>query len=290
MCRIDFISIKKLSCREVEKPLPNTMKELLKVSVLAAVKAGKKILEVYEQDFSVETKSDNSPLTIADKHSHEVIKEALTSTGFPLLSEEGKALEYNDRNNWETFWLVDPLDGTKEFIKKNGEFTVNIALVKKGAPILGVVYVPVTGVLYYGAEGIGSFSTTVSEDLSADNIDNILKSATPLPAAQQPAIYTVVASRSHNTPETEAFIDEKRKEHGEVNLISSGSSLKLCLVAEGKAQVYPRLAPTMEWDTAAGHAVAKFAGCTVYNYETKKEVVYNKENLLNPWFVVERVQ
>jgi 3'(2'), 5'-bisphosphate nucleotidase len=228
-------------------------------------------------------------LTIADKQSHEVIKKALATTGFPLLSEEGKELEYNDRNNWETFWLVDPLDGTKEFIKKNGEFTVNIALVKKGAPVLGVVYVPVTGVLYFGAEGVGSFYTTISDNLSDENINDILESAKHLPDAQQPAVYTVVASRSHNTPETEAFIEEKRKEHGEVNLISSGSSLKLCLVAEGKAQVYPRLAPTMEWDTAAGHAVAKFAGCNVYNYETKREVVYNKENLLNPWFVVERV-
>ena len=266
------------------------MKELLNVSVLAAVEAGKKILEVYAQDFTVETKSDNSPLTIADKHSHEVIKKALATTGFPVLSEEGKELEYNDRNNWETFWLVDPLDGTKEFIKKNGEFTVNIALVKKGTPILGVVYVPVTGVLYYGAEGMGSFCTTVSESLSVANVESILASAKHLPDASQPAVYTVVASRSHNTAETEAFIEEKRKEHGEVNLISSGSSLKLCLVAEGKAQVYPRLAPTMEWDTAAGHAVAKFAGCIVYNYETKQEVVYNKENLLNPWFVVERVK
>lgn len=274
----------------MKNELTKNMKELLNVSVLAAVEAGKKILEVYEQDFSVETKADNSPLTIADKHSHEVIKEALKATGFPLLSEEGKELEYNDRNNWETFWLVDPLDGTKEFIKKNGEFTVNIALVKKGKPVLGVVYVPVTGVLYYGAEGMGSFCTTVSKSLSADNIDDVFQTATVLPASQQPAVFTVVASRSHNTPETEAFIEEKRKQHGEVNLISSGSSLKLCLVAEGKAQVYPRLAPTMEWDTAAGHAVAKFAGCTVYNYETKQEVVYNKENLLNPWFVVERVK
>lgn len=265
------------------------MKELLNVSVLAAVEAGKKILEVYEQDFDVETKTDNSPLTLADKQSHNVIKNALASTGFPLLSEEGKELDYSDRGNWETFWLVDPLDGTKEFIKKNGEFTVNIALVKKGAPILGVVYVPVTGVLYYGAEGIGSFSTTISKDASADEITNALKLAKTLPSAQKPVVYTVVASRSHNTPETESFIEEKRKEYGEVNLISSGSSLKLCLVAEGKAQVYPRLAPTMEWDTAAGHAVAKFAGCSVYNYETKNEVVYNKEKLLNPWFVVERL-
>jgi len=264
------------------------MKNFINVSVLAAIEAGKQILEVYKQDFAVETKSDNSPLTIADKKSHEVIKAALAETGFPLLSEEGKQLPYDERKNWETFWLVDPLDGTKEFIKRNGEFTVNIALVKNNKPVLGVVYVPVTGVLYYGAEGVGSFAVTISEEVSADNIEAILNAATTLPGAEKPSVYTVVASRSHNTPETEAFIEEKRKEYGEVDMVSSGSSIKLCLVAEGKAQVYPRLAPTMEWDTAAGHGVAKFAGCSVYNYETKNEVVYNKENLLNPWFVVER--
>lgn len=264
------------------------MKNFIHVSVLAAIEAGKQILEVYNQDFAVETKSDNSPLTIADKKSHEVIKAALAGTGYPLLSEEGKQLPYEERKDWTTFWLVDPLDGTKEFIKKNGEFTVNIALVKDGKPVLGVVYVPVTGVLYYGAEGMGSHAVTINEEVSAANIEDILSIATTLPGAEQPKVYTVVASRSHNTPETEAFIEEKRKEHGEVDMVSSGSSIKLCLVAEGKAQVYPRLAPTMEWDTAAGHGVAKFAGCSVYNYETKNEVVYNKENLLNPWFVVER--
>ena len=264
------------------------MKKLVDLSVLAAVEAGKKILEVYKQDFAVETKSDNSPLTIADQQSHEVIKAALENTGYPLLSEEGKQLPYEERKGWDTFWLVDPLDGTKEFIKKNGEFTVNIALVKNGTPVLGVVYVPVTGVLYYGAEGMGSFAVTVTEELNADNLESILANATALPGNSEPAVYTIVASRSHNTPETEVFIEEKRKEHGEVDTISSGSSIKLCLVAEGKAQVYPRLAPTMEWDTAAGHGVAKYSGCRVYNYETKLDLVYNKENLLNPWFVVER--
>jgi len=264
------------------------MKNLVDLSILAAVEAGKKILEVYKLDFAVETKSDNSPLTIADQQSHEVIKAALANTGYPLLSEEGKQLSYDERRGWDTFWLVDPLDGTKEFIKKNGEFTVNIALVKNGSPILGVVYVPVTGVLYYGAEGLGSYSVTVSEELTTDNLQEVLSTATVLPWNNQPALYTVVASRSHNSPETEVFIEEKRKIHGQVDIVSSGSSIKLCLVAEGKAQVYPRLAPTMEWDTAAGHGVAKYSGCRVYNYETNNDLVYNKENLLNPWFVVER--
>lgn len=264
------------------------MKNLVDLSILAAVEAGKKILEVYKLDFAVETKSDNSPLTIADQQSHEVIKAALANTGYPLLSEEGKQLSYDERKGWDTFWLVDPLDGTKEFIKKNGEFTVNIALVKNGSPVLGVVYVPVTGVLYYGAEGLGSYMVTVSEELTADNLQEVLSTATALPGNNQPALYTVVASRSHNSPETEVFIEEKRKIHGQVDIVSSGSSIKLCLVAEGKAQVYPRLAPTMEWDTAAGHGVAKYSGCRVYNYETNNDLVYNKENLLNPWFVVER--
>jgi len=261
------------------------MKNLIYVSVLAAIEAGKKILEVYKQDFAVETKSDNSPLTIADKQAHEAIKAALAETGLPLLSEEGKQLPYEERNHWETFWLVDPLDGTKEFIKKNGEFTVNIALIKNNKPVLGVVYVPVTGVLYYGADGTGSFVVTIKEEVTAANVEDILKTAAALPAADKPSVYTVVASRSHNTPETEAFIDEKRKEYGEVDMISSGSSIKLCLVAEGKAQVYPRLAPTMEWDTAAAHAVVNSAGVKVLQSNSEDELVYNKENLLNPYFI-----
>lgn len=280
-----IIKYKILSCR-LNKYLHSKM-ENLKISLLAAVEAGKKILEVYEQDFTFEKKSDNSPLTIADKHSHEVIKAALENTGFPLLSEEGKQISYEERKKWGTFWLVDPLDGTKEFIKKNGEFTVNIALIKDGLPVMGVVYVPVTGDLYFANEN-GSFKVTVDKNFTEQKLEELLQGAKKLPLNDQPSVYTIVASRSHNSPETESFIEEKRKKHGAVNTISSGSSIKLCLVAEGKAQVYPRLAPTMEWDTAAGQAIARFAACSVYNYETKKELNYNKENLLNPWFVVER--
>lgn len=266
------------------------MNDLLQIAITAAVSAGKKILEVYDtDDFSVEMKSDNSPLTKADKLAHHAIAAELAATEYPLLSEEGKHLPYNERSTWHTFWLVDPLDGTKEFIKRNGEFTVNIALVKEGKPVLGVVYLPVKKILYFGAETTGSFYTDVNGAASIEDATALIAGASKMPNGVVPEVYTVVASRSHNTPETEAFIEEKKKEHGEVNLVSSGSSIKLCLVAEGTAQVYPRLAPTMEWDTAAGHAVAKFSGCKVYNYETKEELVYNKENLLNPWFVVERV-
>ena len=263
---------------------------LEQISQLAR-EAGDAIMQVYNGSVptDVSHKADDSPVTAADLAAHDVIVSGLKqlTPDIPVLSEEDPP-GWEVRQHWQRYWLVDPLDGTKEFIKKNGEFTVNIALIKNNKPVLGVVYVPVTGVLYYGADGTGSFVVTIKEEVTAANVEDILKTAAALPAADKPSVYTVVASRSHNTPETEAFIDEKRKEYGEVDMISSGSSIKLCLVAEGKAQVYPRLAPTMEWDTAAGHGVAKFAGCSVYNYETKQEVVYNKENLLNPWFVVER--
>lgn len=263
------------------------MNNFLQVAIEAAIEGGRKIMGVYAQDFSVITKEDSSPLTEADRQAHEAIKATLASTGLPLLSEEGKMIPFEERSDWEAFWLVDPLDGTKEFIKRNGEFTVNIALIKQGTPVLGVVYVPVTQVLYFGAEGVGSHFITL-EGVGQPDAASLIENANTLPSVQQADGYTVVASRSHNTPETEEFIEEKRKIHGEVHTISAGSSLKLCLVAEGKAQVYPRLAPTMEWDTAAGHAVAKFAGCKVYNFKTNTELQYNKENLLNPWFVVEQ--
>jgi len=263
------------------------MNDLLKISITAAIEAGKEILDVYHNEFDVETKADNSPLTEADKRSHNKIKEMLSPLSIEMLSEEGKQLSYEDRKNWKRFWLIDPLDGTKEFIKRNGEFTVNIALVEEGVPVSGVVYVPVTGKMYYGSKDNGSYCFTVDGEENK-SVESYMQSAEKLPDTAPPETFTIVASRSHNTPETEEFINEKREKYGNVNCVSSGSSIKLCLVAEGKANIYPRLAPTMEWDTAAGHAVAKFAGCKVYNYNTGNELQYNKENLLNPWFVVER--
>lgn len=264
------------------------MNKNLSVAIHAAIEGGKQILDVYQQDFSVFTKEDNSPLTEADRRAHEVIKDILQPTDIPLLSEEGKLTAYDERKDWTEFWLVDPLDGTKEFIKKNGEFTVNIALIQNGTPVMGVVYVPVTNKLYYGSEE-GSYCIELT-DAYENDVDNLSANASKLPLLSESNTYTIVASRSHNTPETEDFIEGKRKQFGEVDTISAGSSLKLCLVAEGKANVYPRLAPTMEWDTAAGHGVAKFAGCEVYNFKTGAELEYNKENLLNPWFVVERTE
>ena len=261
--------------------------DLLKTVISAALQAGKGILQVYKRDFAIETKSDNSPLTEADKLSHQVIKTVLAETGIKVLSEEGRQINYDERKEWQSFWMVDPLDGTKEFIKKSGEFTVNIALIKSGAPVLGVVYAPVTGALYFAEEENGSFYFKADADKDFD-VQDIVNNAQKLPLHTSFTTYKVVASKSHNTPETDAFIEAKRKLHGDINIVNAGSSIKLCLVAEGSAQVYPRLAPTMEWDTAAGHAVAKFAGCRVYDYGTGNELAYNKENLLNPSFVVEK--
>lgn len=263
-------------------------KQYLINAINAALKAGDEILKVYALDFEVEQKKDNSPLTEADKASNNVIVERLEPTGIPIISEEIKNIPYNQRADWKECWIVDPLDGTKEFIKRNGEFTVNIALVSHGVPVAGVVYIPVSGTLYFAAEELGSFSINLKDKHQLPDWEVLLEKAEKLPATDKYDKYTIVASRSHLNAETEKFIEECKKEHGEVALMSRGSSIKLCMVAEGKAQVYPRIAPTMEWDTAAAHAIAKYAGCEVLNFETKKELVYNKENLLNPFFIVKR--
>ncbi len=263
------------------------MKKLLEIAILAAWKAGKEIMEVYETEFAFESKEDKSPLTIADIKSHAAIKEALEATEYPILSEEGKTIEYKERMGWNTFWLVDPLDGTKEFIKRNGEFTVNIALIDGGKPVMGVIYVPVTKKMYYGSMEGGSFVFDASDNLDV-NLEEHLNNAIKLPTNDNGRTsYSIVSSRTHTSPETEAFIKQKSELYGEIDLVNAGSSLKLCLVAEGKANVYPRLAPTMEWDTAAGHAIVLSAGGRVYNFETNNDLVYNKENLLNPFFVAE---
>jgi 3'(2'), 5'-bisphosphate nucleotidase len=258
----------------------------LQLAILSAIRAGKEIIKVYDEEQVVEYKSDNSPLTRADKNSHLTIIESLKSSGLPVLSEEGKAIPYKDRSGWELFWLVDPLDGTKEFIKKNGEFTVNIALIALDTPVIGVVYVPVSGILYYASAETGSYKVKVDEDFSDEDIGSLFEQSVSLTDSQYPTIYTIVASRSHSTKETEDFVSQMEEEQGNIDLISAGSSLKLCLVAERKAHIYPRLAPTMEWDTAAGHAVAAFSDCKVYDYKTGTELKYNKRNMLNPWFVV----
>ncbi len=279
-------------------------------AVQAAIKAGNAILDVYKSsDFKVEEKADKSPLTLADRRSHEIIVNWLTNFDIPILSEEGKDIPYKERINWDTYWLVDPLDGTKEFIKKNGEFTVNIALIRNRKPIAGVVHLPDRDILYFASEEIGSYRVNVCRlddflnrqssnqtqlaEMSDKDAGHMLLDLTalstklPIPRSANHS-FTIVGSRSHATSELKAFVDEKRRDYGEVEFISAGSSLKLCLVAEGRADIYPRTGPTMEWDTAAGQAIVEFSGAKVFKYDTNEPLSYNKENLLNPWFVVVR--
>ncbi|ECP5281109.1 3'(2'),5'-bisphosphate nucleotidase CysQ [Campylobacter lari] len=234
-----------------------------------AIKAGVNVLEIYNQDFKFFYKDDNSPLSEADIISNEIICKELAKFNIPILSEENKTIPYEQRKNWEYFWCIDPIDGTKEFINKNGEFTINIALIYKDTPVLGVVYAPVLDLLYSTKKGEGAFKNDIKLPLQRN--DDFLK---------------IVASKSHLNEQTKDFIDSiqttKQKE-----FISIGSSLKLCLVASNEADIYPRLAPTMEWDVAAADAIVREVGKMTYDFYTKKSLVYNKENLLNPYFIVE---
>lgn len=262
------------------------MNKWLDLAVKAAIGAGNTIMEIYGQpveNWEVACKDDQSPLTLADRRAHEQIVEILQATPFPILSEEGVHETYAIRRQWTTCWVVDPLDGTKEFIKRNGEFTVNIALVEHGTPILGVVYVPVTRVLYYGSLDDGAMKALVREGAT----DWTFQETLPL-VRKEKRPFTIVASRTHLTPETENLIECLREQYGEVQLVCSGSSLKICQVAEGTADIYPRLGPTMEWDTAAGHALVLASGAEMVDARTQQPLVYNKENLHNPWFIVRR--
>jgi 3'(2'), 5'-bisphosphate nucleotidase len=270
---------------------PITINSLLVEAVVAAKKAGDAIIEVYGSSFNVEQKEDRSPLTLADRRSHEIISGRLQASEnpLPLLSEEGRDIPYGERKTWEYYWLVDPLDGTKDFIKKNGEFTVNIALMHKDRPVMGVVLLPVKDILYFAAKNTGAIrisdTSWIANSLSFGELqEKALR--LPIKAEKGERTFTAIASRSHLSDETSVYLDTLKKEHGEVGIISAGSSLKFCLVAEGTADVYPRFAPTMEWDTAAGQAVVEQAGGAVLQYETGGPLRYNKENLLNPWFIV----
>lgn len=259
--------------------------ELLKTAINASIEGGHAIMKVYDSEFSVEHKDDKSPLTLADKNCNEVIESFLKNTNIPILSEEGAKIPYSERKDWEYSWLVDPLDGTKEFIKRNGEFTVNIALINEGNPVLGVIYVPVKEDLYFALDGMGSYKKSSCVD-TIDDLENLISVSCSLPIKSQRDSYVVVGSRSHMSKETEAFFDQKKIDYRNVEVMAVGSSLKLCMVAEGKADTYPRYGPTMEWDTGAGDAICRMAGFQVLQYNSDKPVEYNKEDLLNPWFLV----
>ena len=264
--------------------------QYIPVFIKTAANAGKEILRIYnEDDFGVRLKSDDSPLTRADVASHGVIKKALNNKfpSLPLLSEEGKDIPFEERRKWQMFVCIDPLDGTKEFIKRNGEFTINIALIHDHRPVIGVIYVPVKDTLYLGGTDIGSFRicgfyNLYSELNSWPFSHNHMVS---LPSANRNRAFTIVGSRSHMNEETQNYINELQRNYRKIEMISAGSSLKFCLVAEGSADVYPRFAPTMEWDTAAGQAILEGAGGSVHYTDSELPLEYNKPNLINPSFI-----
>lgn len=252
------------------------MEPVEKITALA-VDAGKAILDVYSgTDFGTTLKKDRTPLTLADKASNSVIVEGLRNIApdLPVLSEESKAVPFEERKGWKRFFLVDPLDGTKEFIKRNGEFTVNIALVEDGVPFAGVVHAPALGVTYYGVVGIGAYK--LKDGCAPERIT---------PAAYSDGTLSIVASRSHRGEAVERLVERLTEKGFDVDFVSMGSSLKLCLVAEGAAHLYPRFGPTSEWDTAAAQAVVASAGGSVTDLDGKP-LRYNKEDILNPFFVV----
>ena len=260
----------------------------LEIAIMASLRAGKTIMEVYDTVFKVEYKDDKSPLTLADKNANDIINSHLIPTNFPIISEENKQIEYGDRKDWKSCWVVDPVDGTKEFVKRNGEFTVNIALVENQNPVFGVIYVPAVKTIYFAdvAQGKAFKSVVETHDASLEEVTEKAQQLNPI--SKKSNLVRVVGSRSHMSQETLDYVEEIKNSGKGVEIVSKGSSLKFCLVAEGKADVYPRFAPTMEWDTAAGQAICKAVGFEVISKETNRPLLYNKENLLNPWFLVTR--
>ena len=260
----------------------------LQTAVLASLKAGLEIMAIYDSEFDIIIKNDKSPLTKADLNANTVINQHLLPLKIPIISEENKQTDFTERKNWNTCWIVDPLDGTKEFVNRNGEFTVNIALIKNGKPIIGVIYVPVIKTLYYAdvLEKKAFRAELKSHESGIEEINNA--SIEISPKENNTDFLEVIASRSHLNDETKAFINTLKNNGKTIEIVSKGSSLKFCLIAEGKADLYPRFAPTMEWDTAAGQAICNAVGVNVISKANEKPLLYNKENLLNPWFLVSK--
>jgi 3'(2'), 5'-bisphosphate nucleotidase len=280
------------------------LNRLLETALTASLEAGRKLLEIYRSDYSVSEKSDRSPITDGDLAADQAIVDILTrqAPDLPILSEEQAEVPYETRRDWQAAWVIDPLDGTKEFLKENGEFTTNIAVVIEGRPVLGVVYAPAVGTIYWGTESGGAFRSSVQGEASdVDSAERLTARAQQLPIMAASASprggrapgatqrrFTIAASRSHLNEETRRYISWLTASRGEPEWITAGSAVKLCLVAEGSADVYPRLGTTMEWDTAAGDAVVRAAGAEVVAYATGAPLEYNKRDLRNPWFVVRR--
>jgi len=259
--------------------------ELLLLAIRVSLQGGQEILDVYKTKFVVDHKEDNSPLTLADQKSHDIIFSGLSESVYPIMSEEGVELEYEARKRWSEYWCVDPLDGTREFVKRNGEFTVNVALIRNESPILGVIYVPVQDLLYAAADGKAYLIKQANTSFKAKNfsLDKFILSAED--STQDTSSYKVLISRSHLSKETEKYVDQLKKDHNNLEFLSAGSALKFGWLAEGKADLYPRFSPCMEWDTAAGHAILKTLGKNIYSYPSGEELRYNKINLVNDWFI-----
>ena len=253
----------------------------LKLAIDAAIQAGKKIIEIYNSDdFNLEYKLDDSPLTIADTASNKIIENILEASNIPILSEEGNILDFNNRKNLKHLWVVDPLDGTKEFIKKNNEFTVNISLIENSVPVIGVIYAPALNMLYFSEKKLGAYKVFIT---SLDEFDH--SNPLRLPLVKKFKEYKVLTSRSHLNDNTLDYIDNLKVNNLKVVSVPMGSSLKFCLLAEGLADCYPRFSPCMEWDTAAGQIICDEAGFKVIDLKTMKPIVYNRENLINNYFI-----
>jgi len=256
----------------------------LKLAIDASIQAGKKIIEIYNSDnFNLEYKLDDSPLTIADSASNKIIENILEASNIPILSEEGNILDFNNRKNLKQLWIVDPLDGTKEFIKKNNEFTVNIALIENSKPVIGVIYAPALNVLYFSEKKLGAYKILINNSDEFDH-SNPLR----LPLVEKFNEYKVLTSRSHLNDKTLDYIDNLKVNNLKVVSIPMGSSLKFCLLAEGLADCYPRFSPCMEWDTAAGQIICEEAGFKVVDLKTMKPIIYNRENLINNYFIAKK--
>lgn len=268
--------------------------QLLHTAIITAIKAGRRIAQIYQNQVEVEYKSDNTPVTIADKEANQIIEDCLSVHQIPMLGEEGEQHNFENRKNWEKLWIVDPLDGTKEFINRNGEFTVNIALSVKGTPVIGVIYSPVFKDLYFASDEIGSYKMdrhtliSLEDKLNSFSLEEFINHSIKLPLQQLPDVYTIVISRSHQSSESRKYLQQLKTDKGEVNSVFTGSSIKMCWIAEGKAHEYPRFGRTMEWDTCAGHCILKNAGGAIVDFDTKQNLQYNKEDIANPNFLAYR--
>lgn len=267
--------------------------ELLECAIKASIDAGKEILRIYNTAFFVETKSDNTPVTAADKTSAKIIAASLAHFNIPIISEEDDVIEYSVRKKWDKVWIVDPLDGTKEFVKRNGEFAVNIALIEKKAPCIGVIYAPALDTLYFAWKSFGSYKIENVSINFANNTDlkltALMNHALKLPLQNLPINYTMVVSRSHLSREVNDYIKKRERVYGKIKTICVGSSIKQCWVAEGLAHEYPRLGRTMEWDTAAGQCILEESEANLLDLETNKPMIYNKLSVENNFFVATRV-